>query len=126
MSAIEIKSSGSFKNTDRWLSKLSKNEIFDSLDFAGRRGVAALTAATPVDTGLTADSWKYEVNIGKTRTTLTWLNTNTVNGVNIAIILQYGHGTGTGGYVAGKDYINPAIKPIFDDIANSVWKEVTS
>lgn len=93
---------------------------------AGRRGVEALSAATPVDTGATSQSWRYEINLDRTRTTLTWLNTNTVNGVNIAIILQYGHGTGTGGYVAGKDYINPAIKPIFDDIANSVWKEVTS
>lgn len=126
MSAITIKSSGSFRNTERWLSKLSKNEIFEALDMAGRRGVEALSAATPTDTGVTAQSWKYEINLDRTRTTLTWLNTNTVNGVNIAIILQYGHGTGTGGYVAGRDYINPAIKPIFDDIANSVWKEVTS
>lgn len=126
MAVIEMKSSGSFKNTDRWFSKLSKHEIFDSLDAAGRRGVEALSAATPYDTGKTSQSWTYEINIGNASTTLTWINTNTVNGVNIAIILQYGHGTGTGGYVAGKDYINPTIKPIFDDIANSVWREVTT
>lgn len=126
MAVIEMKSLGSFKNTDRWFSKLSKTEIFDSLDAAGRRGVEALSAATPYDTGKTSQSWTYEINIGNASTTLTWINTNTVNGVNIAIILQYGHGTGTGGYVAGRDYINPTIKPIFDDIANSVWREVTT
>ena len=126
MAIIEIKSSGSFQKTDRWLDKMSRADIYSSLDAYGRQGVEALAAATPVDSGTTANSWRYEVEVTRTRTTLTWLNTNTVNGVNIAIILQYGHGTGTGGYVAGRDYINPAIRPIFDNIANSVWKEVTS
>lgn len=126
MAIIEIKSSGSFRNTDRWFNKMSRPDVWVTLNSYGRQGVAALAAATPLDSGNTANSWTYEVEITRTRTTLTWLNTNTVNGVNIAIILQYGHGTGTGGYVAGRDYINPAIKPIFDDIANGVWKEVTS
>lgn len=93
---------------------------------AGQRGVEALRAATPVDTGLTASSWSYEVETKDGKTTLSWINTNRQGGINIAIILQYGHGTGTGGWVAGQDYLNPAVKPIFDDIVNEVWKKVKS
>src|SRR6478735_11744698 len=93
---------------------------------AGARGVAALQAATPVDSGLTAASWSYEVRVEGDITTISWLNTHVESGVNVAIILQYGHGTGTGGWVSGRDYINPAVKPIFDDIANDLWKKVTS
>lgn len=93
---------------------------------AGARGVAALAAATPVDSGLTAASWGYEVESTGSTTTITWTNTNSNSGVNVAIILQYGHGTGTGGWVAGRDYIMPAIQPIFDSIADDVWKKVTA
>ncbi len=93
---------------------------------AGARGVAALRSSTPVDSGLTAASWSYEVRVEGDKTIISWINTHNESGVNIAVILQYGHGTGTGGWVAGRDYINPAIKPIFDSIANDVWKKVTT
>lgn len=125
---ISIDVSGSTKQTQSFLSKMGNidNDIRNTLDSAGARGVAALQASTPVDSGLTAASWGYEVVTEGNSTTLYWTNTNSFNGVNVAIILQYGHGTGTGGWVAGRDYINPAIKSIFDQIADDVWKKVTS
>lgn len=123
---IRIKTSGSFQNTEQFLKKMSKGDIFDSLNKYGRRGVDALASATPFESGLTAASWEFEVTRLGAAYRITWSNTHIVNGTNIAIILQYGHGTGTGGYVAGRDYINPAIQPIFDAIADDVWKEVTS
>lgn len=89
------------------------------------RGVAALVSATPVETGKTANSWYYTIEKKKDSATINFNNSNIQNGVPIAIILQYGHGTGTGGWVQGRDYINPAIQPVFDEIANSAWKEVT-
>lgn len=92
----------------------------------GEIGVEALAAATPKDTGTTAASWRYEIVKKRDGYSLYWCNDNVHNGVNIALILQYGHGTGTGGYVKGMDYINPAIRPIFDAIANDAWREVTS
>ena len=95
------------------------------LDKYGREGVAALSSATPVDTGLTADSWYYRVSQTDGLIKIEFLNSNIQNGVPIAIILQYGHGTGTGGWVEGRDYINPAIQPIFDRIVNDLWREVT-
>jgi hypothetical protein len=95
------------------------------LDKYGREGVAALASATPVDTGQTANSWYYEVVIKNGSATISFHNSNIQNGVPIAIILQYGHGTRNGGWVQGRDYINPAIQPIFDKIANQAWKEVT-
>ena len=91
----------------------------------GAQGVAALASATPVDSGLTASSWYYEVEKGKGVASITFYNSNVHRGICIAIILQYGHGTGTGGYVQGRDYINPAIQPIFDQLAEDAWKEVT-
>lgn len=94
-------------------------------DQYGRAGVAALASATPVDSGETAQSWYYEITNKKGSVSISFHNSNIQNGVPIAIILQYGHGTGTGGWVAGRDYINPAIRPIFDQIANDAWKEVT-
>lgn len=123
---ISFSSSGSFSNTEKFLKAMSNSDILGSLDQYGRRGVAALRSATPVESGLTAELWTYEVEKTGTGYSITWSNTHSVSGVNIAVILQYGHGTGTGGYVAGRDYINPAIRPIFDQIANDVWKEVTS
>jgi len=92
----------------------------------GDEGIQALSSATPEDTGRTADSWKYEVYNRGGVYTIVWINTNVVNGVPVAILLQYGHGTGTGGYIFGRDFINPAIQPIFDRIASDVWKVVTS
>jgi hypothetical protein len=123
---ITFKVSGSTRRTETFLRKVQTGDMFRGLESIAQRGVSALQASTPASTGLTANSWGYEIETKDGKTTITWTNTHTVNGVNIAIILQYGHGTGTGGYVAGRDYINPAIQPIFDEIANQVWKKVTS
>lgn len=123
---ISFTSSGSFANTEKFLKAMAKADISKSLDKYGRRGVDALRSATPIESGLTSELWSYKVENTSTGVSITWSNTHSVHGVNIAIILQYGHGTGTGGYVAGRDYINPAMAPIFDQIADDVWKEVTS
>lgn len=123
---ITFESSGSFKNLERFLNRMSSGEIFRVLDKYGRMGVNALANATPTETGLTAHSWSYEVSRGRGGYSITWTNSHTVGGTPLVIMLQYGHGTGTGGYVQGRDFINPAIKPVFDQIANDVWKAVTS
>lgn len=117
---------GNFKKTERFLNAIKGAGYLNALDRYGQEGVRALSAATPVDTGKTASSWTYEIERNSETTTIRWLNTNINQNVNIAIILQYGHGTGTGGFVSGRDYINPAMKPIFDNIATNVWREVTS
>lgn len=119
---------GSTAKTQSFLSKMQRldTDIKSTLEAAGQRGVDALSLATPVSSGLTAASWRYEISTKEGLITLSWHNTNIVSGVNVAVILQYGHATGTGGWVAGRDYINPAIGSIFDDIANDVWKKVTS
>jgi hypothetical protein len=121
---ISVKTSGSFNNTESFL-KRSKNFSLSSLDQYGREGVAALAAATPVDTGKTAASWDYKIKKTDGSVTITFVNNNIVDGNCIAILLQYGHGTRNGGYVVGRDYINPAIRPVFDKIAKSAWSEVT-
>lgn len=123
---LKITSSGSFRNSRRFLNRVSNMNIASQLESFGREGVAALAAATPVDSGLTAASWQYKVTHSANEWSITWYNTHVVSGTPVAILLQYGHGTGTGGYVRGRDYINPAIKPIFDRIAEEVWKVVTS
>jgi hypothetical protein len=125
---IEIETSGSTQKTMTFLTKMQgiNGDIRSALEAAGQRGVDALSAATPVESGLTASSWGYEIETSGDQTTIWWTNTNTISGVNVAVILQYGHGTGTGGWVSGRDYINPAIQSIFDQIANDVWKKVTS
>lgn len=118
---------GSTSRTMSFLQKMSSgSSLYSGLEAIAQRGVSALQMYTPKDSGLTAASWGYEIEITDSGCTISWTNTHVEEGVNIAIILQYGHGTGTGGYVAGQDYINPAIKPIFDDIANEVWRKVTS
>lgn len=122
---ISWSTSGSFGRTEKFLNRITSGNIYRSLQPLAARGTAALRGATPVDSGVTANSWSHEVVVSGRGATISWKNTNTNGGVNIAIILQYGHGTGTGGYVAGRDYINPAIRPIFDEIANAVWREVT-
>jgi hypothetical protein len=121
---IVLTQSGNFNNTERFLKGAKKLDIKRILEGYGREGVRALASATPVDSGLTADSWGFRVTISKGSFSIVWTNSNVVKGVPIAIILQYGHGTGTGGYVQGRDYINPAIQPIFQKIADSVWLEV--
>lgn len=105
---------------------MSRFNISDILNGYGQIGVDALISATPVRSGLTAGSWGYEVTRTSDQYKITWTNTHMHEGVAIAVLIQYGHGTGTGGYVQGIDYINPAIRPIFEEIANSVWKAVTS
>lgn len=124
--AITIRSVGDFKNTNRFLEKMRKREIFRVLDAAGRVGVDALAANTPSDTGATASSWSYEIDSGGGNYSIHWTNSNTNKGFSVVLGLQYGHGTGTGGYVVGRDFINPAIRPIFDRIADTVWKEVVN
>lgn len=123
---VTIKHRGNFNKLERFLNAVRGARYLNMLDKYGQEGVKVLAAATPVDTGKTAASWTYEIERSPTRTTISWLNTNTNQNVNIAVILQYGHGTGTGGWVQGRDYINPAIRPVFDRIANEAWREVTS
>lgn len=118
--------SGSFKRIEAFLTSVSKINILKIMDSCGQRGVRALSAATPIESGLTAGSWGYETSVENGLYTISWINSDIENGFPVAIMLQYGHGTGTGGYVLGQDYINPAIKPIFDEIANRIWKAVTS
>ena len=122
---ITIKHHGSFKRTEGMFKRMSKFEIRSILNKYGDKGVAALSAATPKDTGLTASSWEYEVLKTGAGYSITWNNTNINNGVNIALILQLGHGTGTGGYVQGVDYINPALASIFEQLADEAWQEVS-
>jgi hypothetical protein len=124
--AIRLKSKGSFKKTYQFLNKASDLEIENVFQKYAQRGVNALAAATPYESGKTAASWDYRITTGNSGTKIEYINTNINKGVNIAIILQYGHGTGTGGYVEGRDYINPAIRPVFDDIVRDLWREVSS
>ena len=123
---ITISSHGSFENTEKFLKRMSDKSIFESLSRYGEEGVQALAEATPKDSGDTARSWTYEIERTSTSYAIIWSNTNVVDGVPIAVLIQVGHGTGTGGYVSGRDYINPALRPVFDRIAASVWKEVTA
>ena len=123
---ISFRHKGSyFTKTQKHLERLKEVARLGILDKYGREGVAALASATPVESGLTASSWYYEIEHTKGSSTIRFNNSNIQNGVPIAIILQYGHGTGTGGWVQGRDYINPAVRPIFDRIKNDVWREVT-
>lgn len=122
---ISFRQKGDFSKLTRYLEKAKNVVHLGLLDKYGREGVAALSSATPVDSGLTAKSWYYEIENKNGSIKLSFHNSNIQNGVPIAIILQYGHGTRNGGWVVGRDYINPAIQPIFDRIANEAWKEVT-
>lgn len=123
---IRFKHKGDFSKVTRYLERVKEIARLGILDKYGRKGVDALSAATPVDSGLTASSWYYEIEHKQGRATITFNNSNIQDGVPIAIIIQYGHGTGTGGWVEGRDYINPAIQPIFDELTNEAWREVTS
>lgn len=122
---ITFRQKGDFSKLSRYLEKVKEAAKVGVLDKYGQAGVAALSSATPVESGLTAQSWYYEIEHIKSSAVIRFLNSNVNKGVPIAIILQYGHGTGTGGWVEGRDYINPAIQPIFDNIAEDAWKEVT-
>lgn len=122
---ITFRQKGDFSKLTRFLERAKEAVHLGDLNKYGRQGVAALSSATPVDSGLTAESWYYEIENKDGSATITFNNSNIQNGVPIAIILQYGHGTRNGGWVEGRDYINPAIQPIFDEIANEAWREVT-
>ena len=121
---ITFRQKGDFSKLTRFLEKAKEAVHLGDLDKYGRAGVEALASATPVDSGKTADSWYYEIKNQNGVASITFLNSNVNKGVPIAIILQYGHGTGTGGWVQGRDYINPAIQPVFDKIADEAWEEV--
>jgi len=121
---VTFRQKGDFSKATRFLEKAKELVHLGDLDKYGRAGVAALASATPVDSGLTASSWYYEIKNQNGVASISFLNSNIQDGVPIAIILQYGHGTGTGGWVEGRDYINPAIQPIFDQIAKQAWEEV--
>lgn len=125
MGGISFRHKGDFSKLTRYLERSKEALKLGILDKYGREGVAALSSATPVDSGLTAASWSYKIVRSNNSVSLEFHNSNIQNGVPIAVILQYGHGTGTGGWVQGRDYINPALRPIFDEIANAAWKEVT-
>lgn len=121
---IRFRQKGDFRKLTRFLERAKEGIHLGNLDKYGREGVAALSSATPVDSGVTATSWYYEITNKDGVARITFYNSNVQNGVPIAIILQYGHATGTGGWVEGRDYINPAVRPIFDQIANTAWREV--
>lgn len=121
---ITIKTRGGFKKTRKLLKKMEEIDYINLLEKYAIQGVEALSTSTPVDTGKTAASWTYDIRKTKYGLAIVWSNTNVVSGVPIAIILQYGHATRNGGYVEGIDYINPAIKPIFEKLANEAWEEV--
>ena len=122
---IGFRQKGDFSNTTNFLKRMKQDRILSILNKYGNDGVAALASATPVDSGLTAASWYYKIERTNTSVSLIFCNSNVQNGIPIAIILQHGHGTGTGGWVQGRDYINPAIQPIFDRLAKDAWGEVT-
>lgn len=121
---ISISSKGNFNNTEKFLKKNMNSNFTSIFDKYGKSGVELLSSATPIDSKKTATSWKYEIKKNKKGTSIVWSNSNVVDGVPIAIIIQYGHATGTGGYVQGRDYINPAMRPLFDKITNNIWTEV--
>jgi len=122
---FSVRSPGSFSKTLSFLDRLKKLDSLN-LNWAGKRGVIALSSATPKDTGETADSWDYRIVKLKNGRRIEWFNTHENNGVVIAVILQYGHGTGDGTWVEGKDYVNPAMAPVFDSIADDIWRQVKS
>ena len=122
---ITIESQGEWKLTRNWFDKMTKLDLALIMNQFGKEGVSALAAATPSRSGLTSKSWNYEVTRKGNNWKITWTNSNVNKGANIAVLVQYGHGTRNGGYVVGRDYINPAIRPVFDKIAQKAWKEVT-
>lgn len=122
---ISFRSKGDFSKATRYFERVKEAAKVGILDKYGRAGVAALSSATPIESGLAAGSWGYEIERSRNSARIIFTNNDIENGFPIAIMLQYGHGTGTGGWVQGRNYINPAIQPIFDQIANEVWREVT-
>ena len=125
--SIGLSASGSTQRTQNFLKSMSNsNSLYSGLEGLAQRGVDALRSATPIESGLSAESWSYEIEVKGGHVFISWINTNVVDGTPVVILLQYGHGTGTGGYVMGRDFINPAIQPVMEQIANELWKKVTS
>ena len=122
---IKFKYRGNFKKTEKYFKRIGEGDYFEGIKRFAEEGTVALIKATPVDTGKTASSWSYTIKRSKEGVSISWNNSNVNKGVNIAVIIQYGHGTSSGYYVEGIDYINPALKPVFESIAKSVWREVT-
>ena len=123
---ISFRNKGDFAKTFNFLNSSKKINIDNIMARYGKEGVQLLSSNTPIYSGLTAQSWNYRIDHEDGRASLIWYNTNVVNGINIAVILQYGHGTRNGGYITGRDYINPVIQPLFDKLTNDIWKEVTN
>lgn len=123
---IRVEHKGSFKDTERWFARVKNGAYLKVLDPIAEEGVEALKSATPRRTGKTAESWSGGVDRNDNGATLHWDNSNINDGVNVAVLIQYGHGTGTGGYVPPQDFINPALKPVMDKAEEAVMKEVMS
>lgn len=123
---VKIFHSGDWSKTEKYLKRIGSGEIYRGLESLAKKGVLALQSATPVDTNISASSWGYTVKYDRNGAVITWTNSNIENGFPVVVMLQYGHATGTGGYVQGYDFINPAIRPIFKEIADEVWKRVKS
>ena len=124
--AISFQVSGSIGRTEHYLRRIQKLNLGSLARAEAQKGVAALQRATPRDSGLAASSWGYEIRQTSNALTISWTNSDTENGFPVAVMIQYGHGTGTGGWVQGRDFINPAMRPVFDQIAETIWKAVTS
>jgi len=123
---ITFEHKGDFRNTDRFLKRMSKFDFANVLKNVAQKGVQALSAATPVDSGLASISWGYEIKRSRGSFEIVWTNSDIENGFPVVIGIQYGHGTGTGGYVRGQDFINPVMRPIFEQILADLWTEVTT
>jgi len=123
---IIIKQKGNFNNTEKLLKNAQNIQVRSILEKYARQGVSVLSSATPVESGLTSNSWDYEIDVNRSGYSISWTNSNIINGVPVVVLLQYGHATRSGGYVQGRDFINPAMKPIFNAIAEDLWKEVKS
>lgn len=121
---ITFRQRGDFRKTESFLKRVSGDDIYSSLERYAKEGVDALSASTPSDTGKTASSWDYEIKKDRNGVSIYWTNSNVMDGIPVVILIQYGHATGTGGYVQGIDFINPTLRPIFEKIAVDVWREV--
>jgi hypothetical protein len=121
---IRATTTGDFNKTTKFLKFMQSGDLYNGLAAYGRKGVDALSSATPLETGETSESWGFQLGRQNGRYSISWFNTHVEDGVNIAVIIQYGHGTGTGGWVEGRDYINPAIQPVFDKIVDDIWRQV--
>lgn len=124
--SFSFSSEGDWSKTEQFLRKMQQFKVDSVLQSAGQSGVKALSAATPKDTGKAATSWTFDIKKSSSSVEINWKNTDVEGGFQVALMIQYGHGTGTGGYITGRDYINPAMRPVFDQIADAVWKAVTS